>query len=110
MWSNGATNGLSISKQYRQIRWCFNSMHSLEGGYCFDIDAVQGFNVRTSGNTDMNIDAQQCGGFILKSQCGSINTFPDFTNAIGFYGNIDQPSGFAIYDCRATATGIVYAR
>jgi hypothetical protein len=104
----GATNGLSTTSNVVKLGGRLTECTHLEGGYCFDINAVQGFNVRTSGNTDINIDAQNCGGFILKSQCGSVNTFPDFTNAVGFYGNIDQPSGFAIYDCRATATGIVY--
>jgi hypothetical protein len=106
----GATNGLSTSSQNVKLGGNLTECTHIEGGYCFDINAVQGFNIVTSGNTDINIDAQQCGGFMVKSQCGSINSFPDFTNAIGFYGNIDQPSGFAIYDNRTgtSRTGIVY--
>ena len=107
---SGATNGLTTTSNVVKLGGRLTQCTHIEGNYCFDVDAVQGFNVRTSGNTDINIDAQNCGGFILKSQCGSVDTFPDFTNAIGFYGNIDQPSGFAIYDNRTgtSRTGIVY--
>jgi hypothetical protein len=76
-----------------------------------DIKGVDGLNIRTTGNTDMNIDAQQAGGFAIKSQYGSDNNFVDFTCAIGFFGHVEAPNGFAIYDNRtgATQTGIVYA-
>ena len=108
---SGATNGLNSTSNVVKLGGEITECTHLEGGYCFDIDAVRGFNVRTSGNTDMNIDAQQCGGFLIKSQCGSVNTFPDFTAAVGFLGHITEPNGFAIYDNRTGTgqTGIVYA-
>ena len=55
----GATNGLSISNQNISLGGNLTQCTYLRGGYCFDVNAVQGFNIVTSGNTDINIDAQQ---------------------------------------------------
>ena len=107
----GATNGLHTLGQKVHLGGELIECTHIGGAFMWDIDAVQGFNIRTSGNTDMNIDAQGCGGFLIKSQCGSIDTFPDFTCAVGFLGHVTEPAGFAVYDNRngACQTGIVYA-
>ena len=106
----GGTNGIHTVGQNVVLGGILTETTNLRGA-CLDISDVAGFNVRTSGNTDMNIDAQNCGGFLIKSQCGSINTFPDFTDAVGILGHVHEPNGFAIYDNRAGANqaGIVYA-
>ena len=105
----GATNGLHTNNQEILFGGLLTECTNIYGA-CLNIDALSGFNVRTSGNTDINIDAQQCGGFLIKSQCGNIDSFPDFTNAVGILGNILAANGFAIYDNRtgSTRTGIVY--
>ena len=106
----GGTNGLHAVGQNVLLGGVLTETTNLRGA-CLDISDVAGFNVRTSGNTDMNIDAQNCGGFLIKSQCGSINTFPDFTNAVGILGHVHEANGFAVYDNRtgSTRTGIEYA-
>ena len=106
----GATNGLHTVGANILLGGELTECTSLFGD-CLDIKGVSGLNIRTTGNTDMNIDAQQAGGFAIKSQFCKCPTFTDFSCAIGFFGHVEAPNGFAIYDNRTgtTQTGIVYA-
>jgi len=105
----GATNGLYTVGSNVLMGGALTICTVLNGA-CFDIQGVNGMNMRTTGNTDINIDAQSCGGFAIKSQCGICPTFTDFTDAVGILGHAHVANGFAIYDNRTTGqTGIVYA-
>src|SRR5208283_1388824 len=106
----GATNGLYVQGQNVLLGGLLTQRTSLYGS-CLNISGVAGLNLTTTGNTNINIDAQSNGGFVIKSQSGSTNTFNNFTGYIGILGQFNSPNGFTIYDNRLGTgqTGIVYA-
>jgi hypothetical protein len=106
----GGTNGAFKSGRNIKLGGVISEDTTVAGSHKLTLGKLNGIDIRTSGNTDILIDGQQCGGFVLKSQSGSTNTFSDFTNAVGILGRVTEPSGFSIYDNRigANQTGIVY--
>ena len=106
----GGTNGLTdCGSQELGFGGTLCANTTINGGYSLTFGDLQNICLSTSGTTDIALNAKSNGGIAIKSQSGTVATSTDFTNAVGILADFNAASGLAIYDNRATATGIIYA-
>jgi hypothetical protein len=97
----GQTGGLTkVGDHELRLGGTIEQNTTISGSHTLTLAPADRLTLRTTGNNDINIDAQGNGAAIFKAQQGNLTTPDDFTNAIGIFADFDQTSGFVIYDNR----------
>jgi len=107
----GQTGGLTkVGDHELRLGGTITQNTIIDGSHTLTLAPANRLVLRTTGNNDINIDAQGNGTAIFKAQQGNLSTPDDFTNAVGIFADFDQTSGFVIYDNRSSSKqeGIQY--